>query len=112
MSPQPLGFTVRQRQIWRKWNDYIRQEGGWTSAEPNTSPVQFQCEMNSELPELLREAGYDVRHLGTHERLLPVGPGQGIGVGTVDIWSFDPPSLRPERPERLTKTSSRISVSE
>lgn len=110
----PLGFTVRQRQIWQKWNQYIRQEGGWTVAEPNTSPIQFQCEMDSELPDLLTEAGYDVRHLGIDERLLPVGPGhQQVGVGTVNVWSFDPPSLRPERPERVTKTStSWVMVSE
>jgi hypothetical protein len=46
--------------------------GGWIVSQPDTSPIRLECPLDSTLPELLRQAGQNVRSLGTHERLLPV----------------------------------------
>ena len=60
--------------------------------------------MDSKLPDLLSEAGHTVRHLGTHERLVPITETrklnainttvttQHVGVGVVNVWQFELPS--------------------
>jgi hypothetical protein len=58
--------------------------------------------MDSQLPELLRQAGHQVRSIGTHERLLPIteilkehGGNNTITrqqVGVVAMFQFDLPS--------------------
>jgi len=68
-----------------------------------TSPIRFECPMESKLPALLKEAGHRVIDFGTHERLVPIietlkehgGTNtitrQQVGVGVVGVWQFDLP---------------------
>jgi hypothetical protein len=102
---KPPATSRQQRVIWQKLNDYIRQDGGWTVSQPDVSPIRFECQMDSELPNQLREAGHTVRSLGTHERLVPLTETrklndtnttvttQQVGVGTVGVWQFDLPPV-------------------
>ena len=69
MSLKPKAISREQRNLWRKLNEYIRQEGGWTVSQPDSSPIRFEAALNSELPELLRQAGHRVIDYGRHERL-------------------------------------------
>jgi hypothetical protein len=89
-KPSPL--SVAQRKLWQRLNDYIRQEGGWTVSEPNVSPIRFECPTDSSLPELLREAGHDVRDAGTSERLMPTSNivKQHGGITTVTVQNIVP----------------------
>jgi hypothetical protein len=87
--------------MWDKLNKYIMQEGGWTVSQPDTSPIRFECALDSTLPNLLQAAGHQVRACGTHERLTPVTETmaehgrtnkidrQQVGVGIVGVWQFD-----------------------
>jgi hypothetical protein len=103
MSWKPKAISREQRNLWRKLNEYIRQEGGWTVSQPDCSPIRFESALDSELPELLRQAGHRVIDYGRHERLLPTVvtetrgstkiSRQQVGVGIVGVWQFDLPSL-------------------
>jgi hypothetical protein len=39
---------------------------------PDVSPLRFECEQGSDLPWHLSRCGYEVRSVGTNERLMPV----------------------------------------
>src|SRR5258708_11650385 len=64
-------FTPRLRQLWQDLNSFIRQEGGWLITQPDINPVRFECQPDSNLPTLLREAGHRLFEMGSHERLVP-----------------------------------------
>jgi hypothetical protein len=104
MRPKPKSPSREQRNLWSKLNKYIMQEGGWIVSQPDVSPIRLECQMDSKLPDLLSEAGHTVRHLGTHERLIPITETrklndtnttvttQQVGVGVVGVWQFDLPN--------------------
>ena len=68
---EPL-VTKAQRDLWEDLNTTIRKNGGWVVSQPDLFPLRFECEVDSQLPDALRQCGHTVRHLGSHERLLPV----------------------------------------
>ena len=69
--------------------------------------IRFECGLDSDLPNKLRQAGHPVRDFGTHERLMPVvervvvagtsyrTTRQHVAVGIAGVWQFDLPSLDP-----------------
>jgi len=72
MQPKkPVGFSKLEREYWAKLNDFIRENSGWATSQPDVPKMTFECEISSELPELLRRRGFDVLPAGTAERLLP-----------------------------------------
>jgi hypothetical protein len=88
-------------------NKYIMANGGWIVSEPDTSTIRFECSMDSALPELLRQAGHNVRNFGRHERLLPsiiterrgtkTVTSQVVAPGVVAVYEFGLPSADPRR---------------
>src|SRR5271170_4246713 len=71
MQPKPRGFTQGEREFWAKLNDFVRENGGWTTSQPDVSTLTFQCEPSSDLPALLTRKGFDVIGVGDATRLLP-----------------------------------------
>lgn len=69
LKPQPI--TKAQRDLWFELNTIIRECGAWTVTQPDVFPIRFECPMDSQAPVYLAEFG-SVRHIGTHERLMPV----------------------------------------
>jgi hypothetical protein len=102
-QPKPAVLSREQRQIWRRLCEYIHQERGFVVSQPDCSPIRFEVALDSELPQLLTEAGHKVRSIGTHERLTPsvVTETRGtakvtrtiVGPGVVGVWLFELPSL-------------------
>jgi hypothetical protein len=102
-------LSAAQQKLWKRLNQYIREAGGWIVSQPDTSPIRFEAPLNSELPDLLQEAGHNIRFMGTHERLLPQTETlrehgrsntitrQQVGVGVANVWSLDLPSEKPVR---------------
>jgi hypothetical protein len=104
-QPKPAVLSREQRNLWRNLSEYIRQEGGWTVSQPDCTPIRFEVAPDSELPQLLTEAGHRVRSIGTHERLIPQTitlkehgrantiKRQEVGIGTVAVYQFELPPL-------------------
>jgi hypothetical protein len=86
-------------------NEFIRQAGGWIVSQPDVSPIRFEAPMNSELPALLKQAGHNVRSIGTHKRLMPITEivaehgrsnkvtREQVGVGVAAVWQLELPSV-------------------
>ena len=72
MPAKPKTLDQKQRKLWQALNSFISEHGGWMVSQPDTEPLRFECRSESELPESLRDLGYDVVSAGTGERLLPV----------------------------------------
>ena len=87
--PKPATLNQLQRDLWQKLNAYVQEEGGWITSRPDASPIRLECPLDSVLPQLLRDAGYEVMSVGTSERLLPMG--QHVAPGTVEAWQLDLP---------------------
>jgi hypothetical protein len=69
--PKDPKISKAERALWNGINDFARELGGWTTSEPGVFPLRLECQIGSSLPEVLQELGHSVRHLGTHERLMP-----------------------------------------
>jgi hypothetical protein len=103
-QPKPPPLSKAQREFWSRLNVFIREAGGWVVSQPDVSPIRFECHLDSELPETLRQAGHRVVDFGTHERLMPIVETmkqhgrnntitvQQVGVGVVGVWQFDLPN--------------------
>jgi hypothetical protein len=88
-------ITKAQRALWHELNTIIRECGGWTTSQPDTYPLRFECEMDSPLPAALQAISHTVRRLGSHERLMPqtivetrgnrTVVNQQIAPGTVEV---------------------------
>lgn len=101
--PSPKALAQAEREYWNRLNDFIRRNGGWTTSEPHTSLIRFECLPSSILPELLGGRGYDVIGAGTGERLLPTSHTikqtgnvtsmtvQNVAPATVEIFQFKLP---------------------
>ena len=61
----------RRRALWEALEIYISKNGGWVTTMPGASPVRFEAEPGSTLPELLRSMGYELHDSGVAERFLP-----------------------------------------
>src|SRR5260221_6026672 len=60
------------RDLWAELNTTIRECAGAVVSQPDVSPMRFECEQGSDLPWHLSRCGYEVRSVGTNERLWPV----------------------------------------
>jgi hypothetical protein len=98
-------LSVAQKKLWGRLNEFITDNGGWIVSEPAVLTIRFEYPLNdSNLPDLLREAGHNVRHLGTHERLIPstvceqrgtkTFNSQSVVPGVVNVFQFDLPTER------------------
>jgi hypothetical protein len=86
------------RALWNGLNEFARECGGWTTSEPGTFPLRFECQMGSSLPEGLRQLGHSIYHLGTHERIIPqtivevrgtkTFTNRQMAPGIVDVWEL------------------------
>jgi hypothetical protein len=97
-------LSAQQKRQWDRLNEFIREGGGWIVLPPTTNQIRFETTANSSLLEDLKDAGYSVRFMGTHERLLPQTEAlkehgrsntiirQQVGVGVANVWSRDLPS--------------------
>ncbi|SDK14400.1 MULTISPECIES: hypothetical protein [Bradyrhizobium] len=106
-QPKQPPLSQRQRELWGRLNKCIMANGGWIVSQADVSPIRFEAPLNSELPELLRQAGHWVIDNGTHERLMPITETlkehgrnntikrQQVGVGIVNVWQFDLPPIQP-----------------
>jgi hypothetical protein len=115
---KPQALSRKQREFWQRLNEYIREGGGWTVSQPDTSPLRFECEQGSDLPDLLRQAGHDARFLGTHERLMPQSEvvtehasrkkvtRQHVAPGIAGVYQLDLPNL--DAPQRDKKDDLEI----
>jgi hypothetical protein len=99
-QPKAKAVSASQRKLWGRLNDYITDNGGWIVSQPDVPTIRFEYTMDdSNLPDLLRKAGHNVRHLGTHERLIPSTitehrgnrqiTTESISPGVVDVFQFD-----------------------
>jgi len=64
-------LNQKQRAFWRDLNEFIRLAGGFIVSQPDISPIRFECQPDSTLPTLLREAGHRLLEMGSHQRLVP-----------------------------------------
>jgi hypothetical protein len=71
-QPKQPPLSQKQRELWERLNKYIMANGGWIVSQPDISPIRFECPLDSDLPETLRQAGHQVVEYGTHERLMPI----------------------------------------
>jgi hypothetical protein len=85
-----------QRDLWQKLNAYVFEEGGWITSRPDSSPIRVECPIDSVLPQLLRDAGYEVASIGTAERLMPTG--QHVAPGVVEVWQLELPPADSDKP--------------
>jgi hypothetical protein len=91
-------ISKAQRALWSGLNDFARELGGWIESRPDVFPLRFECQPGSTLAEALRDFGHKVRHLGSHERLLPSTVtetrgrrtivNQNIVPGTVEVYEL------------------------
>jgi len=115
-SPQ---LNPRLRQLWSDLNTCIRESGAWIVSQPDINPLRFEAPLDSTLPESLRQAGHQVRAIGTHERLMPsvmverggnkTFTSQSVGVGVVNVFELlmvDKPKA--EDPRRRVWTAERL----
>jgi hypothetical protein len=71
MAAKPLPITKQQRDLWVELNTTIRECAGAVVSLPDTNPIRFECEQGSDLPWHLSRCGYEVRSMGTNDRLWP-----------------------------------------
>jgi hypothetical protein len=97
MRPNKL-LDKKLREMWERMNKFIMQEGGWIVSLPDTRNIRFECPPDSQLPELLRQAGHRVIDYGTHERLMPITERIGrtktvehVAPGVVGVWQLELP---------------------
>jgi hypothetical protein len=84
----PKGLSKSQAQSWDRINDMAQAAGAWVVSEPGKNPLRLEC-MTYDLPWRLASMNYDVKSMGTNQRLIPmVG---GVGVGTVFVVQVDLP---------------------
>jgi hypothetical protein len=106
-TPKQPTLSRAQRRLWDRLNEFIREGGGWIISPPTTGQIRLETVIGSTLPNDLKDAGYNIHHLGTHERLMPVNnantavTGQQVGVGVVNVWQFDLPAEKPRGPSGL-----------
>lgn len=83
-------LNEKQRDAWTTINETIMGEGGAIVTMPLEEPIRFECDINSDLPEVLRYCGYAVVPHGTNERLFPqVVAGNTIVIPTtVAVWTL------------------------
>jgi hypothetical protein len=65
------GFGKEQHILWTELNTTIRECAGAVVSEPDKTPIRFECEQGSDLPWHLSRIGYEVRSVGTDQRLWP-----------------------------------------
>jgi hypothetical protein len=107
MPPKPpKGFGEKERKFWGFLRDYITDNEGFITSQPNTSPIRFECWPDSILPQLLNSMGFTVTGAGTAERLMPISETrrlnanttvttQQIGPATLAVYQFSPPQFEP-----------------
>jgi hypothetical protein len=72
LRPKPPQITKAQRNLWAEINDTIRECGAWTISQPDVFPIRFECPVDSQAPLCLDQEKFgSIRHIGTHERLMP-----------------------------------------
>jgi hypothetical protein len=57
--------------IWKLINDLALDYGAWVVSAPDTSPIRLEC-LDQELPLQLERMNFEIRSLGTSERLVPI----------------------------------------
>jgi len=69
--PPPKPLNRKQREAWAEINQLIQDNAGAVVSKSMEEPVRFECDVNSDLPEVLRYAGFATVPDGTTERLWP-----------------------------------------
>jgi hypothetical protein len=82
----------------------VADEGGWVTSAPNHPQIWMEAPVDSDLPVTLANLGYELKSLGTSERLLPVGA--GVAPVMVEVWGFIMPQLVTEKPRKAIAPSS------
>jgi hypothetical protein len=98
---KPKSLSREQQKLWTHLNEFIREGGGWIISLPTTLQIRLETILGSSLPEDLKEAGYNIHHIGRHERLMPstitehrgtkTFTTQIVAPGVADVWQFDLP---------------------
>ena len=91
-------FTKADEDAWQFWREYISDNGGYLTSQPEIHTLTFECLHDSILPELLESAGLGLSNIGVGERLLPstaieirgskTFTTQAIVPTQVSVWSF------------------------
>jgi hypothetical protein len=76
------GFGEKERKFWTFLNEYITDNEGFITSQPNTTPIRFECWPDSILPKLLNSMGFDVFNAGLAERLMPISETRKINANT------------------------------
>lgn len=56
-----------------KLNAFVNSRNGWITSIPGAAEVSIECLPGSELPDELRERGYELEESGEGQRILPAG---------------------------------------
>jgi hypothetical protein len=118
MQPKPKGFGEKERKFWTFLNDYITDNEGFITSQPNTTPIRFECWPDSILPKLLNSMGFDVFNAGLAERLMPISETRKInanttvttqqtGPATLAVFQFSPKQFEAEDQSRKIPGLSR-----
>jgi hypothetical protein len=67
--------TQRRTELWRAFNDFVRENRGWITSPPGSRVAIFETEVGSTLPQKLVKLGYAISELpGDHSRITGAGP--------------------------------------
>jgi hypothetical protein len=104
---QPRGETSekisgQRKELWAALNQFITENGGWTTSVPGYSPIRFEATEHSRLPLELTKLGYTLLPRGTTTRIGSGGseysprlrktiPSAGYGFLTVAVYELDLP---------------------
>lgn len=101
-KPKPL--DKKDRDLWEDINVTIRECGGRTTTKPNEYPIQFECDPQSRLPNVLGMT-YEIVGVGIEEKLWPfteiIGSGTQKRTAThvrpmpVAVWELRLPPPKP-----------------
>jgi hypothetical protein len=59
-TESPNQITERQRDLWNALNQFVTERGGAIVSPMFASPLRIETALDSELPDKLRELGYDL----------------------------------------------------
>ena len=88
------------KRLWAAMRDLVSDEGGWVTSVQNNADITMEAPIASDLPETLRGLGYELKSLGTSERLLPDPRTQSVMPVIVEVWAFTMPQLVAEKPPK------------
>jgi hypothetical protein len=82
-------IDAQRRDLWQAINQYVTERGGFVVSVQYVSPVRIEVSPDSELPEKLRELGYDPVFCEQATRIgAPVSGQRGRWVDSNRAYSF------------------------